>query len=122
MTLCVQSRHSLDELEEMVTKIFSAVSHDGHISQYFMHYVFIYIQVPSNDTLRPNYKSFGLPFDNEKFCRLHKVIPVNDCSMLDIYWAMAPLLDEYQSRPMHYISHLIGHEGEGSILSYLKKK
>lgn len=36
-----------------------------------------------------------------------------------------PFLDEeklYKSHPSRYISHLIGHEGPGSILAYLKKK
>lgn len=36
-----------------------------------------------------------------------------------------PFLDEeelYASHPSQYVAHLIGHEGPGSILAYLKKK
>lgn len=36
-----------------------------------------------------------------------------------------PFMDEeemYRSHPSRYIAHLIGHEGPGSILAYLKKK
>jgi insulysin len=29
---------------------------------------------------------------------------------------------EYRSRPLSYYSHLFGHEGENSILSYLKQE
>ena len=28
----------------------------------------------------------------------------------------------YTTKPLHYFSHLLGHEGENSILSYLKKE
>lgn len=36
-----------------------------------------------------------------------------------------PFLDEeplYKTHPSRYITHLIGHEGPGSVLAYLKKK
>jgi insulysin len=29
---------------------------------------------------------------------------------------------EYKTRPLDYFSHLFGHEGENSLLSYLKKQ
>lgn len=35
---------------------------------------------------------------------------------------MPSLLDFYKSKPHEYISWLIGHEGKGSIISYLRKK
>ena len=28
----------------------------------------------------------------------------------------------YKTKPLHYFSHLLGHEGENSVLSYLKKE
>jgi len=31
------------------------------------------------------------------------------------------MLPHWSEQPLHYISHLIGHEGEGSILSLLKQ-
>ena len=30
--------------------------------------------------------------------------------------------DKYESKPASYLSHLIGHEGRGSVLSLLKQK
>ena len=30
--------------------------------------------------------------------------------------------EHYKTHPLHYISHLIGHEGKGSILSVIKEK
>lgn len=46
--------------------------------------------------------------------------PVMDKKVLEVYF---PFLDEeecYESHPGRYLSHLIGHEGPGSILAYLK--
>jgi insulysin len=45
-----------------------------------------------------------------------------DSRQLDITF---PFLDEellFRSHPSAYASHLIGHEGPGSLLAYLKKK
>lgn len=35
---------------------------------------------------------------------------------------MPPLHDLYRSKPHHYIAWIIGHEGAGSLISYLRKK
>lgn len=35
---------------------------------------------------------------------------------------MPSLLDLYKSKPHQYISWIIGHEGKGSLISYLRKK
>jgi insulysin len=45
-----------------------------------------------------------------------------DTRQLDIVF---PFLDQeelFKSHPSRYASHLIGHEGPGSLLAYLKKK
>lgn len=41
---------------------------------------------------------------------------------VEITWAMPSLLDLYKSKPHQYVSWIIGHEGKGSIISYLRKK
>ncbi|XP_068246780.1 nardilysin-like [Palaemon carinicauda] len=102
MTLALQSRHSLDVLQEFVCKIFS--------------------KVPDSGIPRPTYIQHGFPFPTEKLHRLYRVVPMKDYHSLEINWALPSLQKYYHTKPLHYISHLIGHEGRGSILSYLKKK
>lgn len=102
MTLAIQSRHSLDMLQEFVCKIFS--------------------EVPDSGIPRPAYTQYEFPFPTEKLHRLYRVIPMKDYHSVEINWALPSLLNYYRTKPLHYISHLIGHEGRGSILSYLKKK
>jgi len=39
-----------------------------------------------------------------------------------LYWVLPYCQDEFKSKPLDYFSHLFGHEGENSVLSYLKKE
>ncbi|KAK5623448.1 hypothetical protein CRENBAI_014232 [Crenichthys baileyi] len=102
MTLAVQSRESLDTLEEWVRDIF--------------------IKIPNNAKPRPNFSHLQQPFDTPAFHKLYRVVPVRKVHALTISWAVPPQGKNYRVKPLHYISWLIGHEGAGSILSLLRKK
>ena len=45
---------------------------------------------------------------------------MKDVDTLDITWVLPYVKQEFKSKPLSYFSHLIGHEGENSLLSYLK--
>jgi len=49
-----------------------------------------------------------------------KFIPVKDEDKLILYYHMPYCQKEHQTKPLNYISFLVGHEGENSLLSYLK--
>ncbi|XP_066503418.1 nardilysin b [Hoplias malabaricus] len=102
MTLTVQSRETLDTLEEWVKEIF--------------------IKVPNNGQPRPDFSNLQYPFDTPNFNKLYRVVPVRKIHALTISWALPPQGKNYRVKPLHYISWLIGHEGAGSILSMLRKK
>ncbi|XP_071521407.1 nardilysin-like [Panulirus ornatus] len=102
MTLAVQARLSLDKLQEYVCSIFN--------------------QIPSNSIHRPTYGHHGFPFPMEKLHRLYRVVTTKEYHCVEIRWVLPSLLKYYHTKPLHYVSHLLGHEGRGSILSYLKKK
>lgn len=102
MTLTVQARLSLDELQGMVLTHFSGV--------------------PSNDLPPLCLSGVTNVFDTPEFNRIYHVIPVKDLSQLDITWALPSLKNKYRTKPQHFLSHLLGDEGRGSLLSYLKKK
>ncbi|XP_035987656.1 nardilysin b [Fundulus heteroclitus] len=102
MTLAVQSRESLDTLEEWVREIF--------------------IKIPNNGEPRPDFSHLQQPFDTPAFHKLYRVVPVRKVHALTISWAVPPQGKHYRVKPLHYISWLIGHEGAGSILSLLRKR
>ncbi|KAM9357889.1 nardilysin b [Symphorus nematophorus] len=102
MTLAVQSKETLDTLEQWVREIF--------------------IKVPNNDEPRADFSHLLQPFDTPAFNKLYRVVPVRKVHALTISWAVPPQGKHYRVKPLHYISWLIGHEGTGSILSLLRKK
>ncbi|KAK3870248.1 hypothetical protein Pcinc_024512 [Petrolisthes cinctipes] len=102
MTLAVQARLSLDSLQEFVCCIFD--------------------EIPSNQIPRPSYTQLSFPFPRDKFHRLYRIIPTKEYHSVEIVWALPSLKKHYRTKPLHYVGHLLGHEGKGSILSYLKKK
>ncbi|EFN65226.1 Nardilysin [Camponotus floridanus] len=104
MKLALQARLPLDTLEQYVITCFA--------------------DVPSNGLPPEDFAEFkdGISFDTPAFRRMYKVKSVEDINQVKITWAMPSLLDFYKSKPHEYVSWLVGHEGKGSIISYLRKK
>jgi insulysin len=46
--------------------------------------------------------------------------PVKDRRVLELVFPFIDPRPHYRSRPSHVIAHIIGYEGAGSLLSYLK--
>ncbi|XP_033919880.1 nardilysin [Melopsittacus undulatus] len=102
MTLVVQSKETLDTLEKWVTEIFS--------------------EIPNNGLPKPSFGHLSQPFDTPEFHKLYRVVPIKKVHLLNITWALPPQAQYYRVKPLHYISWLVGHEGKGSVLSFLRKK
>lgn len=101
MKLVVLGRDSLDEMEQWVASLFRDVK---------------------NKDLPPHRWDGAQPFSAADMGMQVFVKPVMDTRSVDISF---PFMDEehlHASQPSHYISHLIGHEGPGSILAYIKAK
>jgi nardilysin len=60
------------------------------------------------------------PFPQESRTYISRVIPVKRAHKLIMTWWMPPSMHEYKTKPGSYLSHLIGHEGPGSLLTALK--
>ena len=102
MTLVLQSQDTLDTLESMAVDMFS--------------------KVPSNGPLRETFDQFGKPYDVPEFHKIYKIVPVENCHELRLSWALPPLMDKRKFKPLQYSDWIIGHEGKGSLLSFLKNK
>ncbi|KAF6035302.1 NRD1 [Bugula neritina] len=109
MTLCVQAKvmnftlaAPLDLMQSWVTEIFS--------------------DIPNNKTTQPSFYHVSDSFNTPDFTKLYQVVPVKNTNQLSLTWHMPCLRHLYRCKPLHYVGWLCGHEGSGSILSYLKKK
>ncbi|XP_023863299.1 insulin-degrading enzyme isoform X1 [Salvelinus sp. IW2-2015] len=100
MGLCVLGRESLDELTTMVVKLFGEVENKN-------------VPIPEF----PEH-----PFQEEHLRQFYKVVPIKDIRNLYVTFPIPDLQKHYKSNPGHYLGHLIGHEGPGSLLSELKSK
>ncbi|CAI2355411.1 unnamed protein product [Caenorhabditis sp. 36 PRJEB53466] len=61
------------------------------------------------------------PYGPEQLGKKVEAVPIKDTRMLTITFPFPDLNGDYQSQPGHYITHLLGHEGSGSLLSELKR-
>uniref|UniRef100_A0A671RBP9 Insulin-degrading enzyme n=1 Tax=Sinocyclocheilus anshuiensis TaxID=1608454 RepID=A0A671RBP9_9TELE len=100
MGLCVLGRESLDDLTSMVVKLFG--------------------EVENKTVPLPEFPSH--PFQEEHLRQFYKVVPIKDIRNLYVTFPIPDLQKYYKSNPGHYLGHLIGHEGPGSLLSELKAK
>ncbi|XP_061645273.1 insulin-degrading enzyme isoform X3 [Phyllopteryx taeniolatus] len=100
MGLCVLGRESLDELTSMVVKLFGEVENKS-------------VPIPEF----PDH-----PFHDQYLKQFYKVVPIKDIRNLYVTFPIPDLQKYYKSNPGHYLGHLIGHEGPGSLLSELKCK
>ena len=99
--LVVLGKESLEELKSMVEKCFHNME---------------------NKNLIPN-KFDSTPYGPEQLCQRISVVAVSDSvRVIDMEFPLRETKSLYRSKPMLYISHLLGHEGHGSILSLLKEK
>ena len=99
MSLAVLGRESLDALQQLVVPLFAPVQ--------------THAPLPLPRYPHP-------PYPDECLRRYLRVVPMKEHSFLTVTWAIAPIRDQYLSKPFRYVSHILGHEGEGSLLAYLK--
>ena len=98
MRLAVLGSDSLDSIEDMVREMFSAVPNR---------------EVEQQDITQPLFVEAQLPM-------LIKVKPEGTRRQLEVNFQIPEFRDQYDAKPMAYVSNLVGHEGEGSLLSALK--
>uniref|UniRef100_A0A7M4FS50 Nardilysin convertase n=1 Tax=Crocodylus porosus TaxID=8502 RepID=A0A7M4FS50_CROPO len=96
---------------------------------YSAHYMTLVVQSKGNISCenvigfsKPNFGHLTQPFDTPEFHKLYRVVPIRKIHSLSITWALPPQEQHYRVKPLHYISWLVGHEGKGSVLSFLRKK
>lgn len=100
MRLVVMSARPLKEVERWVKSYFK--------------------EIPDKKVKRPVYDDFYLNVDTDK--RLHFVKSIKDIDELSVIFNVEDDHQYWASKPLSIIGRLIGDEGKGSLLSYLKSK
>ncbi|KIH57932.1 peptidase M16 inactive domain protein [Ancylostoma duodenale] len=100
MSLCIVGTESLDQMEAYLGTLgFDAIENKDVVPKEWL----------------------DSPYDKEQLGKRVEIVPIKDSRSLMIRFPIPDLQAEYKSNPAHYISHLLGHEGKGSLLSELKR-
>jgi len=105
----VTGGYALDVLQEHVVKSFSDIPSKGIEASWDI--------IPESP-----FKDIGMPFADSSLCKIYYSAPVKDLHALSVTWQLPPQLGNWKSKPCDYVSHLIGHEAQGSLLAALKSK
>lgn len=62
------------------------------------------------------------PYPSECLGKLVKTVPVNEGHSIRVKWMVPALEPLWKESPDCFLSHLIGHEGKGSLFAELKAK
>uniref|UniRef100_A0A0R3RZQ2 Insulin-degrading enzyme n=1 Tax=Elaeophora elaphi TaxID=1147741 RepID=A0A0R3RZQ2_9BILA len=101
MSFAILGKESLDQLEQMVTSLSFGDIEKKNVSR----------------------KTWGEgPYGEEQLGVKVELVPVKDLRYLTLTFPIPDYRDDYRSWPAHYVSHLVGHEGPGSLLSELKRR
>ncbi len=100
MTLCLVSSMTLSEQEKLAGQYFSRIK---------------------NKNLPKRYPDVPV-FDEPQLKKLIKIVPLKKQRHLTVSFALPNIEKYYRNKPLTFISHLLGNENSGSLLSYLKNK
>ena len=100
MRLAIIGREPLDELESLARSMFAAVPNRDAALATIDEPLFIDAQLPM----------------------LLTVQPTGTLQELQVSFQIPDYRSEYDAKPLSYVANLVGHEGEGSLLSQLKEE
>ncbi|KAJ2223917.1 metalloprotease, partial [Coemansia sp. RSA 485] len=100
MKLVIVGRDSLDQLTEWAVSNFSPIQSKG--------------------MTKPVFKAH--PLTKSEMGKLIRIKSIRQQRTLDLTFSLPDIKPYYKSKPGRYLGSLIGHEGKGSILSFLKKR
>ena len=96
----LKSKESIDELQQYAIDMFS--------------------DIPNKSLPEQSFDS--QPYTNDSLATRKYVTPVQDIRNMSISWTIPDYREHTEANPVQYISHLVGHEGPGSLLSELKRR
>jgi insulysin len=80
------------------------------------------VETRFEQVINKKYSRFHLkehPYDQKTIGKLLKYVPVKDNRTLELSWVLKDQSQSYKYSPSKYLSYVLGHEGKGSLLSFL---
>lgn len=105
MRLAVLGKGSLDDIEKLIMEKFKDVVNKN-------------IAIPRGEEIGNG----EMPVLPDSLGSVTYVVPVRDSRSVTFQFMLPEQTENWESKPWRYFSHLLGHEGKGSVLSLLKAK
>ncbi|CRK88532.1 CLUMA_CG002282, isoform A [Clunio marinus] len=102
MRLCVQSKRSLDELQNIVVEKFSHLKSGTIISK---------PEMSLSEIVKPKF-----------YTNMYFVKPKIEAQTLILSWYLNSSLKHYKAKPFDYIGEILRNRGDGGFIKYLKDK
>nr|CDS15260.1 insulin degrading enzyme [Echinococcus granulosus] len=125
-TLKANSRNVRDELIKFYENFYSsnimAVTILGKesLDEMASKYAPLFENIPNRNVIPKSWMT--TPWTKEYLQKKIYIVPVRDFHELRIIWPIKDYTKFYKSAPCRYLTHLLGHESEGSLLSALKRR
>ncbi len=74
------------------------------------------------DILAEQKHMYQFPVHERNTAFVTKMIPIRASHRLMLVWQLPPLQHQYRNKNEFYVTHVLGHEGHGSIISHLKHR
>lgn len=100
MRLAIQSSLPLEKQKELLTQFFSAIRNQS---------------TETKPIIEPLYREEDLRVKVQ-------IKPLKELRRLSVSFCLPNVDNRYKTKPLTYLSHLLGYEGKGSLLSYLKRQ
>ncbi|CAI2365515.1 unnamed protein product [Moneuplotes crassus] len=98
MNVCIVGNESLENLEKIAIENFENIEDKD---------------IELGDRSMPH------PYPPEYRRKMHKIVPTKDIRELELKFILPSTKKMYNCKPGSYISHVLGHEGKDSLLSFL---
>ena len=130
INVVVMGAYSLDQLQQYVLQSFSCVPPSPnytHTPNFNPWKTLHQEQLQQEQTKRQcpfhdNKNDNNNHSTTESTCKVYRLIPVKDRHLLTITWQLPCQKNIWDSKPCDIIALLLGHESQGSLLSYLKSQ
>lgn len=103
MFVAIQSKKTLDEMQELLIKSFSSIKNGD------------------DETQKPELK-FEEIFKPEFSSKIYFIRPKSAKKAFMMTWAIPSVQKHYKCAPLDYITNVFGNDGEGGILNFLREQ
>lgn len=126
MRLVVMGAFSLDQLQARVEDIFKDIPALPRLPSPNFPLPVDPNDLASWDTISTGYNSAlkvqGMHWDEGRSLgKIFRIVPTKDRHRITLTWPIPPQAHKWKGRPYEFVSHLMGHEGRGSLLSFFRE-